>query len=485
MDIIFDFSSLPHKNDRVLWKDSKGFTFNFQYNYTTGEIEIVNVKIKSSHCYLTLKYQNRLREVNYTVLKNGSIKSFICNKPVQERHFKPKYKIGDVIETEKTNYKIVGYSIKVPKNQKQTRRNLYYQAQCLKCGHINSKKHDAIKRTDCVCCTGRTLVPGINDITSTHPWMIPYFQGGIKEAKNYTKGSTKKIVPKCPYCGRIYDKSIIVSQLRLMHGFSCGCSDGISYPEKFIYSLLTQLKINFIRQATTSHVGFDTQHKLYDFYIKDYSCIIETNGTQHYKTIGVDYWRSLEEEQANDMIKKQIADKNGIKHYIFINCYESNITWIKNSIMDSVLPTLFDFSENDIDWKKCAEFATSNFVKRICLDFHNNFPSMKHLQEKYNIASTTLRDYLRKGTELGWCYYDSNISTCSKPIKVMKDGKTIFYSPSIYKIRELFPTYCNTKADINEVYKNLHGEIDTYKCYVFEIITNPEEKKQVLLNQSY
>ena len=60
----------------------------------------------------------------------------------------------------------------------------------------------------CACCHSLVVVPGINDIPTTDPWMISYFQGGYDEAKRYTHGSEQKIHPVCPECGRIKDKAI-------------------------------------------------------------------------------------------------------------------------------------------------------------------------------------------------------------------------------------------------------------------------------------
>lgn len=39
----------------------------------------------------------------------------------------------------------------------------------------------------------------VNDIPTTSPWMIPYFQGGEEEAKKYKNQSHQKITPICPY----------------------------------------------------------------------------------------------------------------------------------------------------------------------------------------------------------------------------------------------------------------------------------------------
>ena len=56
---------------------------------------------------------------------------------------------------------------------------------------------------------------------------------GYDEAKLYSKTSEEKIIPKCPYCNKIYPNRISVRSIYTNHGINCSCRDNISYPEKF------------------------------------------------------------------------------------------------------------------------------------------------------------------------------------------------------------------------------------------------------------
>jgi hypothetical protein len=85
-------------------------------------------------------------------------------------------------------------------------------------------------------------------------WMIPYFQGGYDEAKLYTPHSTKKVKFKCPICGRVKEKSTIISNLCVKHSIGCLCGDGIPYTEKVIFKTLEQLKVPFIFQYKKSNI---------------------------------------------------------------------------------------------------------------------------------------------------------------------------------------------------------------------------------------
>lgn len=150
------------------------------------------------------------------------------------------------------------------------------------------------------------VVKGINDIPTTSPWMISYFQDGYEEASNYTNNSNKKIYPRCPNCGQISLKQYKINKIFTKHGFSCKCSDGISYPEKFVSEFLNQLNVNYISQVSTNTLYWLSKNIRYDFYIPDKNIIIEANGKQHYE---YNNWtgRTLNQEQENDKNEERIG----------------------------------------------------------------------------------------------------------------------------------------------------------------------------------
>lgn len=148
------------------------------------------------------------------------------------------------------------------------------------------------------------------------------------------------------------------------------CAENLSgsYPERLMSSLLTILSVDFAREQTfpwsTNVIGYNGKNssKRYDFYIPSMNTIIEVHGEQHYsgdfKHLG---GRSLEEEQANDKQKEQLAKNNGIKHYIVINALSSSLSFIKESILSSLeFTSIFDLS--DIDWDM-VEAGTVTKVK--------------------------------------------------------------------------------------------------------------------------
>ena len=115
----------------------------------------------------------------------------------------------------------------------------FYTYICNNCGYNGKIREDGLElNRGCGHCAAaqrtkllvnRNLakkpIAGKNDIPSMAPWMIDYFPNGIDEAKNYTYQSSKKVVFKCPHCGRTKDRAITVSSLYRLRTIGCICKD--------------------------------------------------------------------------------------------------------------------------------------------------------------------------------------------------------------------------------------------------------------------
>lgn len=237
-----------------------------------------------------------------------------------------------------------------------------------------------------------------------------------KQMKQYTPHSSQKTSIVCPDCKKI--KIMSVDRL-FQSGVGCECGDGHSYPNKFMYSLLNQLKIEYEPEYSPNWAN----GKLYDIYIPSINCIIENHGEQHYYGWSGNE-KDLKRQQDNDKNKKDIAYNNGVKYYIELDCRKSNVKWIKKKIMNSAMPSLFGFSKNDIDWTKCEEFAVSNLVK-ISADLWNKKWSVKKIANKLNMSIDTIRKHLIKADGLNWCNYSGEESRFRsyKNVIRLSDGK--------------------------------------------------------------
>lgn len=273
-------------------------------------------------------------------------------------------------------------------------------------------------RKTCPVCSGRTIGPPPEYRNSI--WASKYKEYFLqflseKQMKELMPHSKNKVNVTCPYCGQ--QKYITIDNLS-NQGLSCPCNDGRSFPNKFIYNVLVQLQQQFEPEYSPRWA----EGKRYDIYIPKHNVIIENHGLQHYKE-----WpntaRSLVEEQKNDTYKEALAKENGISKYIVLDCRRSSRDWIKKSIMQSNLPQILNFSEEDIDWNKCLEYATKNNFKDI-VDLFLQGNSVRMIANKMNISEPVIRTQLRFANQMELCsYFHENNETRKKPVVCIETGE--------------------------------------------------------------
>lgn len=391
-----DLSSAPLNSKGIDWKSMKNATLSFRYNDIFGELKIVEV---FENGYLLVKYKDY---DEFKIHRNNLLK---CRLGVllKQINYKYIYNVGDIVKNKYSEIEIIQQFRKTTKNNMNIK---FYKYRCLTCNFHNEIGESSLLRgTGCPVCAGKRVLEGYNDIPTTDSWMVKYFQGGYNEAKLYTRHSAKKIYPICPDCGKIKDKAVFIYNIYKTKGIGCQCSDGISFPEKFMLALLKQLDIKFKYRKRFKW----SQNKEYDFYISELNCIIETHGEQHYRKgfYTIDNEKTLEKVRRNDEIKKKLATNNGISNYIIIDCQKSEVDYIKNNILKSKLNDLFDLSK--IDWLKCGKEACKNKIKEVCcLKKDNPNYSTKDIANILGISRGTVIKYLKIGNELKWCVYDKN-----------------------------------------------------------------------------
>ena len=250
--------------------------------------------------------------------------------------------------------------------------------------------------------------------------MVKYFYNK-NDAENYTFQSNKKIKMICPDCGCV--KDMVICNL-YNQGFGCTeCGDGVSYPEKYVISVLNQLNIKFESQKTfkwSTKISNDIHRRIYDIYIESLNLIIEVNGNYHYKETKIGN-KSIDEIRLNDAYKKELALQNNIKYYIELDCEKSNSKYIKENILNSKLAELFDL--NNIDWKKCEEYSLCNLVKEACNYWNNGIKSTTEIGGKMGLISQTISKYLKQGAKFGWCDYSVETSEAYRQAKLSKLNK--------------------------------------------------------------
>ena len=262
------------------------------------------------------------------------------------------------------------------------------------------------------------VIPGFNDIATIAPWMIPWFKDK-SIPYTHTVQSNYKVDWICPNCGAEIRNRSISNFYNYGKVICPNCSDGISYPERFIANLLNKCDVNF-----KFHHCFEwSNRRFYDFYIPSFNMIIETHGKQHYTNTWSSYVDSKTSIsiQDNDKYKEKLAKENGILNYIVLDCSQSDCDYIRNSIMSSILPDFINF--DNIDWENIGKKSlTSVFIQVInCI---KDGLTKQELMEKFKLSDYTIYRYVKRAKNIGMLKNDFSFSrkkaTCSKQKKKRK-----------------------------------------------------------------
>lgn len=305
------------------------------------------------------------------------------------------------------------------------------------------------KNSKCSICTGKTVVQS-NCVATTNP-EVHKLMLNQKDGFKYTYKSDARIDWKCDICDFIIrDKQIKNISNK---GLSCPqCSDGTSYPEIVMINILRELNIDFIYDKALPF----SMNKRYDFFLPEYNCIIEMHGRQHFDNNGFESTggRTLDEERANDVLKKELAIHNGVAYYFSINCEKSDILWIKNSILESDISDIVNFDR--VRWNKVGE--ASNHRKIECLKMYNsNRRDYKNMAQELQIDYSTLLRWLRFWNSIGKCSYTPE-QTSKKIVQLSANGEYIQTWNSVSEARK----------EYKNVSKVLSGERQFSNGYKFQ-----------------
>lgn len=389
--------------DVIDWKNSIEFTINFIYNDVEGEIEIIDYDTKEAK--LTIKYNNKKFNIYSSKLLECKLGTIIGEI---SKEFK--VEVGTHFKDDKRDIVIINREYRDRKDCEGKRK--WYKYKCNKCGWENGwvEEYNLLKRVSgCSCCHSLTTVLGINTIWDTCRWMCDL---GVSEedAKKYTSNSTKEIKVRCPICGK--EKFKRANTIFRNKSIGCKvCSDGISFPEKFIFSLLTQLNLRFEREYSPDYLIMVDESKISrkrsDFYLLDYNIVIETDGGLGHNggRMHTSSKKSLSESIEIDNWKDEQHLKHGVQT-IRINCFQSDMEYIKRNVLNSELSEIFELDR--VDWDECNMFAMSNMLKKVCNYWNNRGECDRttDLAKIFGVSSSTIRSYLKKGTKLGFCVYN-------------------------------------------------------------------------------
>ena len=279
---------------------------------------------------------------------------------------------------------------------------------CKICNYIwQARPCNTLRERACPVCAFPAKVIGPAPEYRNSIWASKYrklaeYYGFSEDLMKSTRPmSSKKITIVCPDCG--CNKAISPAEL-LTQGLFCNhCNDGISYPEKFIAAVLTQLDITF-----EARYSFDwSSRKQYDFYLPEYSCIIEAHGAQHYEDSRLS--GPAERQKENDSYKEHLARTNGILYYFQVDCRESEPEWISQNLYKSGFFDLLNISDSKFDWEKCAIEALHSKIKQAA-KYWNTGHRIDQISALLGVNRITIRRWLKKATQAGLCNYNTQVS---------------------------------------------------------------------------
>ena len=407
-----DLNNLPRYGNKINWKKSIGNTFKFEYDNIQGEMLIVNYEKN----FVFLEYLGKmLPKISATHLIYCQLGKILG---ITSLGFQ--VKIDEIIKDKNRNLLIKDRKI-IRFNSKSKK---VYNYHCNICGYNGQiEEGNLLRGSGCSCCTSNKTVLGINTIWDTDRWMVEL---GIseKDSKIYCKSSNKKVKVICPLCSQ--EKELKICNIYTYKSINCICGDGFSYPNKFMFTLLKQFNIKFYSEKRFEWCYFQYNNKrrqgVYDFYfeLNNKKYIIEMDGGFHYQERQF-RGNTLLEVKEIDNIKDKLALENGIE-VIRIDCQKSDFHYIKKNIEDSRLSEILDFSI--VNWASIEEFCLSNLVKEASLLKKNN-PDLTttEIGNILKINRHTIREYLKKGSYLGWCTYSAEEEVKRRSKKSLNRGK--------------------------------------------------------------
>ena len=471
------------------WQNSIGYKVSFVYDDIEGEIVIVNYKKKENK--LTIKY----KDDTFFDIKTGVFLRCSLGKMLGRHTNEFKVRIGEIFKDDKRDLIITDreYRFKEQKPDKKgrvyTTREKWYKYTCNICGWTEGwiVEGNLTKGQGCSCCTNKTAVLGINTIWDTDRWMVDL---GVSEedAKKYVRTSNQKITVICPNCN--VKKKIQMWTICIYKSIGCACGDGFSYPEKLVANILMQLNIKFETQYSPDYLvrveNNKKSRKYSDFLLPEYNLVVETDGSMNHKggKVHSKAKRTLEEYIEIDKWKDRQHKLHGIET-VRIDCFESNMEYIKNNILKSKLKEMFDLSK--VDWNKCEEFALGNRVKDVCEYWNRkeDWESTTTIAEnnEWNIKGvSTIIEYLKKGNKLGWCDYNpkeemkkngsKNGKSQGKPVEIFKDNESLGVFESASELERQSEKLFGVKLYIGNISAVCLKKKKQYKGFIFRYIEN-------------
>ncbi len=393
-----DFTSIPYERgllrERRDWKKAADIhaSIKFKYDMIVGVMEIAEAMTKNQ---IRVKIGDSLRIISTGSLNAGNLAELL--KIIKSEHT---YKAGDEIHDTQNDVLITECT--------RRRGTKAYRYRCNVCQYEDFVKEYEIGASGiCHVCHNKKTVPGRNTIEKTDPWMVPFFDN--EDYLKYRHGANIREYFICPQCKYKKTKQMTIHTLYSTKSVSCPrCSDGISYPNKYMWSVLEQLKNQnkielFEREWNADWLG----KRRFDFMVsgKTGMFFIEMDGgLGHGRNIIASNGLTADETLKIDAEKDKLAEDHGLS-VVRVDAVKSEKTYLKHSIK-SALGHRLDLG--DIKWAQAAKNATKSKIVEVC-EYYRDHNEMlpKEVAEYFGISKSTALRYINQGEEWGLCKYNN------------------------------------------------------------------------------
>lgn len=208
-------------------------------------------------------------------------------------------------------------------------------------------------RYDCICTCGKVLTVNAlnlkNGTTRSCGCKRPHGQfedlSGKKfgnltvvhRVDDYVNPAGRKLVRYLCKCDCGNEVLVLANALRNGDTGSCGCILR-SRGEELVRDWLNEHGIQYEIHKTFDGCVSPSGYKLsYDFWIPEFSILVECNGIQHYEA--VEFFggaKQLQKQKLHDSIKRQFAMEQGY-HYLELDCRNFEESRILNILCESIL----------------------------------------------------------------------------------------------------------------------------------------------------
>lgn len=299
------------------------------------------------------------------------------------------YQIGDTFATQHGTMTVIDrsrtYSNQVFRKQ--------YTLQCEK-GHQYTVKEAYLKAgrlKTCKKCNHPVII-------ETDPAFASWFVDQTIP-RTHPHGSHDQADFYCPQCGKIVRGKSINNVYKRQQVPCPYCSNGVSYPERYVTAFFEQLQIPFMHQYTVRFTRNQRRtHYKYDFYDPVHKLVIETHGQQHYEPGAFERFggQTLEQIQQTDAEKARYAVQILGMQYIALDCRRSDPNWIRREIIQK----LCLYPLETVDWNAVRQSANQSVILQM-IQLSKQGYTQKQIGEIVHMNPSTVCSKLRKAQKDG------------------------------------------------------------------------------------